>query len=255
MNRLVIVLCALVAALGIVALALFERAGDLERRLEALESAPRALPDQGAGPGGPTLAPGQASELARRIEEGLGAMGRRVVALEERGTRGEDPLAGTLDSPAFSEAVRRVAIELARDDVAFRSAIQTSDRTKLGKDPPFARVAEALELDAAQESEFAKEIQAAQGELFQLLSEPRDDGVVPLERIAEAEALPASDPRKAQVFIDLFTLRIPGSEETYMQRAVAMALEFRKKMRPMLRPPQQDLFDAVEFNLFEVKFN
>lgn len=254
---------ALALALGLLAL----RTGDLARRLDALETAPRAgsVPPAGPGPSDPGPHPagagaGEPGLLgaggARRLAEvaaGIEALGARLAALEER--PGAAPAAFDPAAPDFAEGVRRVALRLAQEDVAFRLALATADRTRLGKDPPFARLAKALELDAAQEDRFRKGIQGIQAELFQVLSEPRDDGVAPLERLQEAEGLPPADPRRAQLFVELFTQAIPGSDETYLERATALAAGFRARAREWLSVRQQELLDAVEVNLFEVKFD
>jgi len=101
----------------------------------------------------------------------------------------------------------------------------------------------------------SKDLQEIQQELFGLLSEERDDGVVPMEMIAEAESLKEGDPKKAQVFIKLFTLKIPGEEETYMQRAVQLQTDFRKKTADYLRPAQLEVWQDLEVDLFSVKFD
>lgn len=254
---------ALALAVGVLAL----RTGDLAGRLDALESgAPPVAPGPGlpdgrgseplgadataAGPG--LLGAGGARRLAE-VAAGLEALGVRLAALEAGPAAA--PAAFDATAPAFEEGVRRVALRLAQEDVAFRLALATADRTRLGKDPPFARLARALELDAAQEDRFRKGIQGIQAELFQVLSEPRDDGVAPLERLQEAEGLPAADPRRAQLFVELFTQAIPGSDETYLERATALAAGFRARAREWLSVRQQELLDAVEVNLFEVKFD
>lgn len=260
MARLNIVLSLVTIGLLIGVVLLQQGISDLAGRLDTLEQA-RAVGPEPSTSGGPELAGQSPAVMDARLSARLEEVGRRLETLEKRpAASGPAPGAagkgsGDLASAEFSDAVRRVAVDLARNDVAFRSALANPDRTKIGKDAPFARLADALELDATQDVEFRKGIQNMQAELFQLLSEPRDDGIVPMERIQEAESLGPNDVRKTQIFIELFTLRIPGSEETYMQRAGTLTSEFRKRARAMLQPRQQEMFDALEVDLFSIKFD
>ena len=100
-----------------------------------------------------------------------------------------------------------------------------------------------------------KDLQEIQQELFALLSEERDDGVEPLELIAKAEELKEGDPKRAETFMKLFTLKIPGGEDTYMQRAVKLGTSFRKRIDEYLRPAQLEILNSIDVDWFSVKFN
>jgi hypothetical protein len=204
---------------------------------------------QGAGP---------ARDLAevRRLAQTLG---ERVDRLETdataRGAAATPDVARLVALPAFSEAVRSQVLDMAAHDVDFRSRVGTGRRDKLPRNAPFAQVAETLQLDASQEAQMSKDLQETQQGLYAVLSEERADGVVPMDLIARAEKLPPNDPRRAATFVQLFTLKIPGGEETYMQRAVKLQQGFRKKIEAYLRPRQLELLDAVEIDWFSVKFD
>ena len=60
--------------------------------------------------------------------------------------------------------------------------------------------------------------------------------------------------RLDQLFIKLFTMKIPGGEETYMQRAMKLTQGFRKKADAYLRAEQRELLDNVEIDWFSIKF-
>ncbi|MDJ0523503.1 MAG: hypothetical protein QNJ90_15650 [Planctomycetota bacterium] len=240
---------------------LYSENAALKDRIATLET-PLADGEDPARPGAtPAL---QGSGARRELAELRGltrALTERMTSLER--TAAEAPAAGGVaidagalaDKPAFTEAVREVVLDMAKNDVDLRARLGTQERTKLGKDAPFALVAETLKLDASQESQMNKDLQEIQQELFALLSEERDDGVVPLELIAKAEELKDGDPKKAETFMKLFTLKVPGGEDTYMQRAVQLGTSFRKKIDTYLRPAQLEILDAVEIDWFSVKFN
>ncbi len=257
---------ALTVAVGAGAV-LYTQNQDLKERLATVESLTTANADAGdtAIAGSPQLSGGRtAREVAevRRLTNGL------VKRLDEQETRikaiaegtGDGPATGaaaaaSLRTPAFQEAVREVVLDMAGNDVTFRSKVGTQDRTKVPKNAPFSKLADVLELDAAQESQMSKDLQEIQQDLFGILSEERDDGVVPMEMIAEAESLKDGDPKKGQIFIKLFTLKMPGSDNTYMEHAAKLQTDFRKKTKEYLRPAQLEVWQNLEVDLFSIKFD
>jgi hypothetical protein len=236
---------------------------DLKERLAALEV-------EGGGSvtssGDPT-APGLRGAAARRdVAELKGVTDSLMTRMESLelvaktaaaspAAAGDGTAAGLTDKPAFAEAVRDVVLDMATNDVDFRSRVGVNDRTKVPKNSPFSKVADTLQLDASQESQMSKDLQEMQQDLFTLLAEEREDGVIPMEIIAKAEELKQGDPRRAEHFVKLFTLKIPGSQETYMQRAVKLTQGFRKKADRYLRPQQKEILTAVEIDWFSIKFN
>lgn len=257
---------ALVVAVGAGAV-LYTENQDLKERLAAVETMTTADTDAGdkAIAGSPSLSGGRTAREVAEVRRLTNALVQRLDEQESRiktiaegsveGPAGPQA-AATMRTPAFTEAVRDVVLDMAENDVAFRSKVGgAQDRTKLPKDAPFTQLAETLQLDASQESQMSKDLQEIQQELFGLLSEERDDGVVPLEMIAKAEALKEGDPKKAEIFIQLFTLKIPGGEETYMQRAVKLQTGFRKKTNEYLRPAQLEIWQNLEVDLFSIKFD
>ena len=242
---------------------LYNKNQALEERLAALEGPRDEAAD--AAPGevaGPALSGGAMKRDVAELRGLTEALVTRMEAVERRAAEaGAAPVAAPelarslVESRAFHEAVRNQVLDMARNDVDFRARVNTGERTHLGKDPAFARVADVLKLDASQEDRFSKDLQATQQELFTLLQEERDDGVNPMEMIAKAEALPDGDPKKGEIFMKLFTLKIPGGEETYMQRVVKLQAKFRKTAETYLRPEQIEIWNSVELNIFDVKFN
>ena len=235
---------------------------DLQTRLDALELHASASPAAG-GTDAPSGLAGSGTQrdvaelrhLTEALVERMGSLEKSAQAGPVGSAAGAVDPAALVDMPAFGEAVRRQVLDMAANDVDFRARMGTADRTRIPKDAPFAAVAETLKLDASQEAQMSKDLQEIQGELFALLSEERPDGVVPMEIIVQAEELKQGDPRRAEHFMKLFTLKVPGGEETYMQRAVALQQAFRKKVDNYLRPRQLELLNAVEVDWFSIKFN
>ncbi|MDF1700379.1 MAG: hypothetical protein P1V36_04400 [Planctomycetota bacterium] len=244
---------------------LYQQNTDLKDRLAALETVAGTADPAGGDPAAP--GPGLQGASARRemaeLKGTTNALMARMETVEANAkaaaaSRADGPAldAGALASkPGFGEAVRDVVLDMAKNDVDFRSRLGNTDRTKIPKNAPFTRVAETLQLDASQEAAMGKDLQEIQGELFALLAEERDDGVVPMELIAKAEEMKEGDPRRGELFIKLFTLKIPGGDETYMQRAIGLTQTFRKKADKYLRTQQKEILNSVEIDWFSIKFD
>ncbi len=235
---------------------------DLKDRLAALEG---PFDDEGeaaaSGAPGATLRGAstrrelaQLRRLTNTLTDRMGAM-EKAAADVPAGAAAALSAGALAEKPEFTDAVREVVLDMATNDVDFRARVGGDQRTKLAKNSPFTKVAETLKLDASQEAQMSKDLQEMQGELFAVLSEERDDGVVPMEMIAKAEELKQGDPKRGEYFMKLFTLKIPGSEETYMQRAMKMGGAYRKKIETFLRPQQIEILNAVEIDWFSIKFN
>ena len=252
---------ALVLSLG-VGVTLYQRNQELEQRLAAVEGLRVSLGEdaRAASETAPGLSGGGLARDVAELQALSDGLARRLETVERAPpSKAAVPVgeqaAALAASATFTDAVRDVVLEMATNDVDFRARIGTRDRTEIPKNAPFSRVADALQLDASQEDRLGKDLQAMQQELFTLLQEERDDGVNPLEVIAKAESLKEGDPKKGELFIQLFTMKIPGAEETYMQRAVKLQTEFRKKTLTYLRPEQNELWDAMKVDWFSIKFN
>jgi hypothetical protein len=242
----------LALGLGAVSVGAWTETRALERRLAALESAaPVAAAAPEAAPAeGPTLLAGAAPATQKQVE----ALVREVAVLREQvkgvgGTRGSGPT-----GEAFEAAVRDV-LDKAQGEPAFRGKVAAAVGPALPNKPTFGALAQHLGLDTNQQRDFRRDLEDMQGALFALLAEKRPDGRVLMEEIAAAESMPPNDPKRTQVFLDLFTLKIPGTEETYVARAVTLASGFREQTRRYLAVEQHDRFARLEVDLFGVKMD
>ncbi len=258
------ILVAGVLALGGGAFVLQAQNSDLTERLESLEA--RLIE------GGGAVAPGSegAAQLDARRERSKANAGR-IEALELEVARATqllekfdpeqiaqaaagsgDGAAAPMDMKLLDQKIREGVLDMA-GDVHFRTKLGLRGSPNLPKKPAFGQLAEALELDANQEDRLRKDLMAFKEDFLAIISEERNDGVVPLEEMQKAEALGPNDPGRAQIFIKLFTLKIPGSDETYMHRLGDMTTEFREGVKDYLRDDQTELFDAIEVDYLGVQ--
>ena len=209
---------------------------DLQERITTLEAGPRARMDH-IEEHMDTLAQ-RVNDNASRLESGGDAASGK--------TGGTFNLAALADDPAFQKAVERVAMELT-GDVRFRAKLGLTGSPNLPKKPAFHQLAAALELDAVQEEKLRKDLLHMKETFMALVSEERDDGIVPLERFAEADAMEPSDPRRGKIFFEILQLKIPGSgEETYLSRLMDLQGEMRKNAQEYLRPAQKEIWASLD---------
>lgn len=253
---------------GGVAVASFAAARDLRARLETVEESLAAVKDARPGVGAPApdgAAPGLAAargeaELRGRAEalsSELLALRRdhdrllaTVLALPD-GAKPED--AGRfVERPGFEDAVRSVVDRYALEH-RFRDAVKKATGPLVPKKPQFAELAKALDLDAAQSVRLEQDVRDIQLELFEILQLPRDDGVSPLEDIQQAEQYPEGNPKRAEAFLKLFRLTIPGTHETYIERAIALVGRVKGGTTAYLRDEQRALLDTLDLDWFGIR--
>lgn len=236
----------------------------LADRIESLESQRHLAPTTGEATegAGPSLRGGASAPTLEQLEERITGLTLRLAKTEralqaaraQGGTQGAEgtDLAALAEAPEFQRVVRDVAMELA-DDVRFRSRLGLTGSPNIPKKPAFHQLAAALELDAVQEEKMRGDLTEMQQTFFAIVSEERDDGVVPLERFAEADQLPDGDPKKARIFIEVLQLKIPGTEETYLKRLIDLQGAMRKKARDYLRPQQREIWANLEVDWMSIK--
>lgn len=258
MSSRTIVSLTAVLLLGAATVALYAQNQALERRLVALEGRSAAMTaDAEAGGALPALGGEPVAASLARIDGAMERLSGRLAETEARiDARGEArPSEGggrlDLEAPAFDEKVRDIVLDMT-GDVRFREKLGLRGAPSLPKKPAFGALAEVLELDAAQEDAMRKDLLELKEGFLAIISMERDDGVVLLEEIQRVEALPEHDPKRAQTFMRLFTLKIPGSEQTYVNRLVEMTSAMRRKAEDYLRPAQVKRFNGLDIDLMGV---
>jgi hypothetical protein len=247
---------AALATAGSAALLLGAENRELARRLDALEAAPSVAARPVADGDAPALS-GEGSLATRRELDDLSA---RVTELARRPVPAASP-AGASGAPLERRVEEALAKQLEGDefqrriDEAAQKAAEKSGKPAIEKKPTFAALSTYLSLDSAQEGDFRRDLEDVQGSLMALLAERRPDGRVLLEEIGAVDALPESDPKRVEVFLDLFQLKIPGTDETYVARAITLALDFRKRTSAYLRADQSARFASADIDLFGVRLN
>ena len=262
----------LVAGLAFTALAgggvaLYVQNKNLIERIDELKVTSAKAAERSSAPssGAPALQGGGGVASRNDVDEvrrQLGQVAERVTAQEKRTAVAAVPgapglaggtAAGRFEGPAFEESVRKVLAAVHAEPEFKQQVAEAAGKPGLDKKPTFGALSKYLALDAAQETDFRQDLQDAQGELMALLAEERPDGRVLLKEIGEMDALPEGDPKRAQVFLDLFKLKIPGTEQTYIEKVFALATAFRTKANGYLRPEQRERFAGTEIDLFGVK--
>lgn len=245
--------------LGGASIGLYVQNRDLARRVDELALPASAALERPPVPGaeGPMLQGSQVSPSDfASLRQTVDALAARVQGQEARAAKsGPGAASGAVGSEAFEQGVRAV-IDRVQEEPTFKEKVaQAAGKPALDKKPTFGALASYLALDGTQESAFRNDLEDVQGELFALLAERRPDGRVLLDEIGKADTLPPNDPKRTEVFLDLFKLKIPGTEQTYVERAVALGAGFRTKTDAYLRQDQRERFGAVEVDLFGVKMN
>lgn len=238
----------------------------LERRLAEVEragvAARTAAADaaDAAAPGAPALrgidpTAGEVKALQARVADLAKDVSRHDERLRAGAAPGTSAAAPSPDDPVFEEAVRGVVEKLLDDDGIRPKVAKAARSDEVPKKPHIDVLAKALSLDKSQDQRFREDLKDVQTELYALLAEQRPDGIVPLEEIMKAESLPEGDPGRAEMFMKLVKLQIPGSQQTYFEKAVQLAGDFRKKTTTYLRADQTDRFAHLDVDLFSVKWD
>ena len=135
----------------------------------------------------------------------------------------------------------------------FREEVKKATGPLVPKKPAFVQLATALKLRPEQAERFSQEITSIQTELFELLQVPRADGVSPIEEIQTAEQYPESSPKRAEAFMKLFKLTIPDTQETYFERAIALASRVKEGTKAYLDRDQIETLDTIDLDWFGIR--
>jgi hypothetical protein len=236
---------------------------DLARRLERAETAGDAS--------------GGASDAERGAE--VKALAQRLDAIEQKqGVKSLEARSASNEVKKVSADVARIWAELLKAPgeaakgggelegevrkILDRYVMERQFREKLGKaagpavpkKPDFPVLAKALNLRPDQAERFAQDIRGIQMELFQVLQVPRADGVVPLEEIKQAEQFPEGSPQRTGPFLKLVKLKIPDTDETYFERAVALASGVKERTGEYFDKDQVDVLNGIDLDWFGIKF-
>ena len=231
------------------------------KRLDAVELARAGAPSSEGAAADPQKAAriatleGQMKTAEARRESELGGVRKEVQRLWAeflRTPEGGVPAGKGPSDPAFEEAVRGVVDRYAMEN-KFRETIQKATGPIVPKKPQFDQLARALKLRPEQASRFQEEIHGIQQELFQLLQLPRADGIALWEEIMQAEQFPDGSPKKAEVFLKLFKLTIPDTQETYIERAVALASRVKEGTNAYFDADQTATLNTLDLDWFGIK--
>jgi hypothetical protein len=123
------------------------------------------------------------------------------------------------------------------------------------KKPKFSQLVSALSLRPEQADRLEREVREIQTELYEVLTIPRADGVVLLDEITMAEQYPEGSPQRTAPFLKLFRLKIPDTEETYVERAIALVQDVKERTPQYLAAEQVEMLNSLDLDWFGIKFN
>jgi hypothetical protein len=235
---------------------------EASRRLDAAEVA-RAAPADLAAPSAAEAAKdariatleGRLKEAEVRRQADVADVRKEVTKLWAellRSPEGGSAAGKATADPAFEEAVRGVIDRYAMEH-KFREAIQKATGPIVPKKPPYDQLAKALKLRPEQSARFLEDIRGIQTELYQLLQLPRADGIQVWDEIVQSEQYPEGSPKKAEIFLKLFKLTIPDTQETYVERAVALASRVKEGTHAYFDADQSALLDTLDLDWFGIK--
>lgn len=236
---------------------------DVSKRLAALEETRASAPAGSAAAGMDGDKDREIATLQARLEasesrqtDQLTAVRKETAKLWEELLKSPDATAPAAGAPGkqagFEEAVRGVIDRYAMEH-KFREAVQKATAPLVPKKPSFVQLATALKLRPEQAERFGNEIRAIQTELFEILSLPRADGVALLEEIQQADQFPEGNPKRAEIFLKLFKLTIPDTQETYIERAVALATKVKTGTKDYFDVDQSTSLDGLDLDWFGIR--
>ena len=243
------------------------RQNDVLERLSKVD-AERSAPSSGTGAG---PAPGS-SELGGAKE--LTALSRRLTVAETEnktlradhdklvatilasdgpaGTAAEASSSKFVEKPGFEDSVRAVLDRYALE-TKFRDTLKKASGPLIPKKPKFEQLAKVLALTEAQGHRMDADVRAIQTELFQILQVPRADGAVPLEEIQQADQYPEGSAKKTEIFLKLFKMKIPDTEETYMEHAITLVQRVKEATKSYLDEGQRATLDGIDLDWFGIQ--
>lgn len=247
----------------------FVRQNEVLRRLDEAESdraAPVAAPAGGDLAGGREIVTlkkqledlkGQVTNAAREDAKLRADHDRLVLDImaSPDGARAVSADAASskfVEKPGFEDAVRGVVDRYAMEQ-KFRDTLKKAAGPIVPKKPRFEELAKALKLTEAQATRLQGDVHEMQMELYEVLQMPRSDGVAPWEEIMQAEQYPEGDPKKAAAFLKLFKLTIPDTQETYIERAIALTSRVKTSTKAYFDQSQSELLDTIDLDWFGIK--
>ncbi len=168
------------------------------------------------------------------------------------GVAAEASSAKFIEKPGFEDSVRAVLDRYALE-TKFRDTLKKAAGPLIPKKPKFEQLAKVLSLTEAQGRRMDADVRAIQTELFQILQVPRADGSVPLEEIAQADQYPEGSTKKTEIFLKLFKMKIPDSEETYMEHAITLVQRVKESTKNYLDEGQRSTLEGIDLDWFGIQ--
>jgi hypothetical protein len=122
------------------------------------------------------------------------------------------------------------------------------------KKRPLTEISKELGLTELQEDQMSDAIKASQKVVFDLLATPRNDGTNVLDDFVEAMKDPEHAEEKMQkAFLQIFTAKLPGSEETYLGRVMAEKQALLGEFKNILTEDQMKRYNRLGQDPHEIQ--
>ncbi|MCC6741347.1 MAG: hypothetical protein IT452_20055 [Planctomycetia bacterium] len=196
-------------------------------------------------------APGAASAEARKAADAAVAaraaeLERRLQSLEQQALAAAS---GTGDPAAIDDLVARKVDEKMEGSQKKKGGLFGDDNKR-----PLADVSKDLALTELQEDQMAEAINASQKLCFGVITTPRNDGTNVLDDIVTAMQDPEHAEEKVKAaFMQIFTAKIPGSDETYLARVMQEKQTLLGEFRKILTEDQMKKFERLGQDPHEIQ--
>ncbi len=235
-----------------------------EKRLRELEAAQarQATPEgaaelvkrAGIDPAAESSSPAAAAREARKAAD---------AAVAERSTELERRLE-TLEKNALAAAAGGTGSDPAAiDDLVAKKVdekMEGANKKKKGglfgddNKRPLADISKDLALTELQEDQMAEAINASQKLCFGIITTPRNDGTNVLDDIVVAMQDPEHAEEKVKAaFMQIFTAKIPGSDETYLGRIMKEKQVLQEDFKKILTEDQMKKFTRLGQDPHEIQ--
>ncbi|MEW6027364.1 MAG: hypothetical protein AB1599_08740, partial [Planctomycetota bacterium] len=134
-----------------------------------------------------------------------------------------------------------------------RDDADEADEVDFKKEGPFVDFARFLSLTNEQTSQVRQIIAASQEEAWKVLSTPRADGIDVVDELSKLQTRSLSGDEKEKKLIQIFSMEIPGSNETYFGRLATIRFKRDVKLKGALSDEQFQKYREKNLDIFDVK--
>lgn len=233
------------------------RCRDLEiasARQSSPEGAAEILKKAGLDPSRPADAASISTNRAAARDAAETAVAERTAELEKRLATLENNAVAAAGSGAPSDPDAIDDLVTRKVDEKLKGQQKKGGLFGDDKKRPLADVSKDLALTELQEDQFAEAINSSQKLCFGIITTPRNDGTNILDDVVAAMQDPEhAEERVKAAFMQIFTAKIPGSDETYLGRIMQEKATLNGEFKKILTEDQMKKFDRLGQDPHEIQ--